>query len=130
MKNYIKVFVFVVLATGLLFLVVNLYPSKSFAARLSSESNLEEDLPNTFDDDCLPGICDDEEDNPYLDLGDEENDNLRDDNLPDSNLPDSDLSGNDLPNDNLPIHELPRTREQPEIPVAPKIAVPKTPAPE
>ena len=118
MKNYIKVFVFVVLATGLLFLVVNLYPSKSFAARLSSESNLEEDLPNTFDDDCLPGICDDEEDNPYLDLGDEENDNLRDDNLPDSNLPDN----------NLPTSELPKQR-QPKT-TAPKIAVPKTPAPE
>lgn len=122
MKNYIKVLVFIVFAVGLLFSIVNLYPSKSFAQRLLSESTLDEDFTSTLDEYCLPGICDDgEEDNPYLDVEDEENDQLRDNDLPNNDLPNDSVPDDELPDELPRVNELPKTRELPRTIELPKI---------
>ncbi|MBI4995231.1 hypothetical protein HZC21_06395 [Candidatus Peregrinibacteria bacterium] len=120
MKNYAKISIFIILTAALIFAAVNLSPSKSFAQR-SRLDRLDEDycppeicendLGNVLDDseeECLPGICGDlDDENPYLDTGDDMDDELPRSDLPDNDLSDDRLPRNDLPDNDLPDNDLP-----------------------
>lgn len=138
MKNYIKFSIFTILAAVLIFIPlsgINFLPSKTFAQRSPLDEDYcppeicEIDFGNDLDEECLPGICGDEEDeNFYLDTGDElPDDDLLDEELPDNALPDSALLDDDQLDDEF--NEPPSKVQRPPVqrPPVQKLPVQKRP---
>lgn len=148
MKNYIKLSIFTILAAALIFTAVNFSPPKTFARTSPLDEDYcppeicEIDLGNDLDEECLPGICGDEEDeNFYLDPELDVNDALPDDNLPDDDQFDDDLPDViDTEPDELfepekiapPVKKNPINEKKPEARPAPEVkSVPEAePVPE